>query len=170
MFTDSQQTQLDLIYRDMCIHDNGSPHRIQHFTKVYTYAAFIARQEKLPHNLQYFIQAVAIIHDIGIRPAEEKYGRHDGPLQEAEGAILAKLLFTKHGFTVEQADRAAFIVGHHHTYSAVDNIDFQIILEADLLVNFEEHDTPKENVRSSVKKLFRTGSGLFLASKIFDLN
>ena len=67
----------------------GDPKRIQHFIKVYQFAKMIGELEKLPEEVQYILETAAIVHDIGIKPAEEKYGSCGGKLQEQEGPAAA---------------------------------------------------------------------------------
>lgn len=71
----------DLLYQNMTAFYRGDPARIQHFVKVHSFAAYIGRQEGLSDALQAVLEAAALVHDIGIRPAEEKYGSCAGPLQ-----------------------------------------------------------------------------------------
>ena len=75
----------DLLYQKMVVFYRGDPARIQHFVKVHSFAAYIGRQEELSGAQQAVLEAAALVHDIGIRPAEEKYGSCAGPLQEKEG-------------------------------------------------------------------------------------
>lgn len=43
----------------------------------------------------------------------------------------------------EVIDRVCYLVGHHHTYDNIDGMDYQILVEADFLVNlFEDGSTP----------------------------
>ena len=63
----------------------GDPKRIQHFIKVYTFAKMIGEKEKLPAGEQFILETAAIVHDIGIKPAEEKFGQCGGKMQEQEG-------------------------------------------------------------------------------------
>ena len=62
----------DLLYQNMTAFYRGDPARIQHFVKVHSFAAYIGRQEGLSDALQAVLEAAALVHDIGIRPAEEK--------------------------------------------------------------------------------------------------
>ncbi len=158
---------LDGLYERMIRFDSGDPHRIQHLTKVHAFAAFMGRREGLPAETQLILEAAAIVHDIGIRPAEEKYGRHDGPLQEKEGAPLAKKLLLETGFTQAQADRVSYLVGHHHTYTDIDGMDYQLLVEADFLVNLHEKGDDPVAVRTALDTVFRTGSGRSLAEEMF---
>lgn len=46
--------------------------------KVHGFAALIGREEGLSPEEQFLLEAAAYVHDIGIRPAEEKYGACGG--------------------------------------------------------------------------------------------
>ena len=56
----------------------GDPARIQHFMKVRGFAKLIGEEEGLDEKTLYILEAAACVHDIGIRPALEKYGK-DAP-------------------------------------------------------------------------------------------
>jgi hypothetical protein len=64
-------------------------------------------------------------------------------------------------------DRVCHLVGHHHTYTKIDGIDFQILVEADLLVNIQEGYLTPEAGQSAIQKYFRTESGQKLANTLF---
>ena len=57
----------------------GNPKRINHFLKVWGYAKTIGELEGLNENTRFTLEAAAVVHDIGIKPAEEKFGCHGGP-------------------------------------------------------------------------------------------
>ena len=71
---------------------SGDAKRIQHFTKVYTYASYIGREEGISEKEQAVLEIAAVVHDIGIHMCEEKYGECGGKLQEKEGPAIAKEL------------------------------------------------------------------------------
>ena len=116
----------------------GQPKRIQHFTKVHSYARLIGIGEELDDASLFILEAAAYTHDIGIRVAEEKYGRCDGKLQEQEGPIIAQKMLSQLGFENYIVERICFLIGHHHTYDNIDGLDYQILVEADFLVNLYE--------------------------------
>ena len=68
----------------------GDPSRIQHFMKVYEYAHTIGILEGLDEETRKILDIASILHDIGIRPSEEKYGCCDGKYQEQEGPAYAR--------------------------------------------------------------------------------
>lgn len=159
----------DLLYQKMVAFYRGDPARIQHFVKVHSFAAYIGRQEGLSGAQQAVLEAAALVHDIGIRPAEEKYGSCAGPLQEKEGPPLADKLLTQAGYSREAIDRICYLVSRHHTYTGVDGPDYRILLEADFLVNCFEEKMSREAAMSALRKVFRTETGKTLMKTMFDL-
>ena len=157
--------QLDDLFMDMIAYYDGDPKRIQHFTKVHSYARLIGIGEELDDASLFILEAAAYTHDIGIRVAEEKYGRCDGKLQEQEGPIIAQKMLSQLGFENYIVERICFLIGHHHTYDNIDGLDYQILVEADFLVNFYEDDAGNRAIDKAYKRIFKTETG----KKIFRL-
>jgi len=63
----------------------------------------------------------------------------------------------------------AHLIGHHHTYDQADGPDYQILLEADFLVNAFEDALPKDNIKHFRDQIFRTCTGKELAILFMDL-
>ena len=143
----------------------GDPKRIQHFTKVHSYARLIGVGENLDDTSLFILEAAAYTHDIGIRVAEEKYGKCDGKLQEQEGPIVAQKMLSQLGFENYMVERICFLIGHHHTYDNIDGLDYQALVKADFLVNLYEDDAGNRAIDKAYKKIFRTNTG----KKIFRL-
>ena len=149
------------VVRRMVLFDKGDARRIQHFLKVYMFAALIGKMEGLPLEQQEILEIAAILHDIGIIPAEKKYGFNNGKLQEQEGPAYARALLQEAGgYQPELIDRVCFLIAHHHTYEGVDGPDWQILLEADFLVNSFEKNMPEEAIKKMRSRVFKTGSGI----------
>lgn len=157
--------QLDDLFMDMIAYYDGDPKRIQHFTKVHSYARLIGIGEELDDASLFILEAAAYTHDIGIRVAEEKYGRCDGKLQEQEGPIIAQKRLSQLGFENYIVERICFLIGHHHTYDNIDGLDYQILVEADFLVNLYEDDAGNRAIDKAYKRIFKTETG----KKIFRL-
>lgn len=83
----NQTEQIDLLLRNMMRFNRNDPKRIQHLMKVHRFAQMIGRMEALDAHTQFLTECAALVHDIGIRPAEEKYGNCNGKLQEQEGLV-----------------------------------------------------------------------------------
>ena len=58
----------------MVTYETGSPKRIQHFIKVYTFSKLIGLREGLDPQTQLILETTAAVHDIGIRKSLEVYG------------------------------------------------------------------------------------------------
>lgn len=78
-------TKLDDLALHMITYYAADPARIQHFIKVHSFAALIARQEGMDAATLEILEAAAYVHDIGIKPAEQNYGSSAGRYQEELG-------------------------------------------------------------------------------------
>ena len=141
--------------------------RIQHFCKVHSYAKLIAESEKVDEKTLFIIEAAALTHDIGIHFCEEKYGNCDGKLQEKEGPAIAKNLLKKLKFDDKVSERVQFLIAHHHTYDNIDKIDWQILVEADFLVNAYEDGMTAEQCKTAKDRVFRTETGKQYLEEMF---
>ena len=63
--------------------------------------------------------------------------------------------------------RVKYLIAHHHTYDNIDGIDYQILVEADFLVNFLEDNVPKENIRKVYETIFKTETGKQMCEEMF---
>ena len=148
---------------------SGDAKRIQHFCKVHSYAKLIAETEKVDDRTLFIIETAALTHDIGIHTCEEKYGSCGGKLQEKEGPAIAKKLLSKLEFDTEISDRVQYLIAHHHTYDDINCIDYQILVEADFLVNMMEDNLPKQAVENAYNKIFSTSCGKRICKNMFGL-
>lgn len=146
-------------------YDCGDLRRIEHFIKVYGYASAIGRLEGLnPRELE-TLEIAALLHDIGIRVSEEKYHSSAGKYQELEGPAQARRLLEGIDTDREMTERICWLIGHHHTYGHIQDMDHQILVEADFLVNLAEDNASEKAVRHVLQSVFRTKSGIrFLKS------
>ena len=81
-----------LLIKTMISYYANDPCRIQHFIKVHDFAGVIGKLEKLGDEKQNILEIAAIVHDIGIKVSEEKYGDADGKHQELEGPVIARAM------------------------------------------------------------------------------
>ena len=147
------------ITKKMIGYSNGNRRDINHFLKVYAYAKTIGECERLDQDTQMVLEVAALVHDIACPLCREKYGNTDGKLQEQEGPALAIAFLQDSGLMEDQINRIAYLVGHHHTLHDIDGLDYQILLEADYLVNADESHYSKENIENMLEKVFRTETG-----------
>lgn len=154
---------------EMIAYDKGDPRRIQHFIKVHDFARTIGQLEGLDDDTLYILESAAVVHDIGIHVCEEKYDSCEGKLQEKEGPALAKEMLERLGYEHEVIDRVCYLVGHHHTYTNIDGVDYQILVEADFLVNLYEDEVSSDAVRKAYQNVFKTESGRKICQNMFGL-
>ncbi len=79
--------------------------------------------------------ACALLHDVGIKPAEEKFGYNNGKLQEEYGPAVAEELLQKIDFPADLIIRVKEIIGNHHSPSRYDYLELEILKQADAIVN-----------------------------------
>ncbi len=158
---------LDRLFLAMVDYYAGDPRRIQHFTKVHSYARLIGTMENLDARTMEILEAAAYVHDIGIKPAEAKYGECGGRLQEQEGPPQARAMLSALGFDAGATERICYLVAHHHSYSAMDGMDYRILVEADFLVNLHEDKCAKSAIAHALRHIFTTESGKRLCRAFF---
>lgn len=154
-----RQEQVQEVYRAMCDWDAGNARRIHHFAKVHDFARQIGLSCGLDENAMFILEIAALVHDIGIKPADAQYGRHDGPLQEKLGEAAAQIMLDAMNLPPAVVRRVSFLVGKHHTTEGVAGEDWQILLEADFLVNMVESSYSEEVVDRAEETLFKTAEG-----------
>jgi HD superfamily phosphodiesterase len=140
--------------------------RINHALKVAEYAEEILKIEG-GHPL--VVLGAAYLHDIGIKQAEEKYGSASAEDQEKIAPDIARDILNRlnvqRGITEEICD----IIGHHHHPRKRETINFQILYEADWLVNMEENGLSKnpEKLQEIIENNFKTVTGKKFANEFF---
>ena len=160
----------NILIEKMIEFNSNDPKRVQHLIKVHSFANLICEMENVDLHTQFITECAALVHDIGIRPAEQKYGNCNGKLQEQEGGIYAHNLLNELNFNQSDIDRICYLVSHHHTYDKIDGIDYQILVEADFLVNFFEDNLDKQTIQKTVDKIFKTNYGIKLCNIIYNLD
>jgi hypothetical protein len=142
---------------------------IEHTLKVLARAEQICEGERIDDT---FILQVAILgsifHDIGIPEALKKHSSMEAPYQEQEGPPVARRLMEEMDVRSDILERVCYIVGHHHTAEKVDGLDFQVIWEADFIVNIDEGNIVLEpgEVERSVEENLKTATGQVLIREV----
>ena len=139
---------LEKLFLEMIAYYSGDPKRIQHFTKVHSYAKLIGEREQLSPEELYILEAVA-------------------------RGMLMRL-----GFAENVIERVCYLIGHHHTYTGIEGRDYQILVEADFLVNLYEDGRPdgdggfmpdKAAVETAYQRIFATETGKWICRSMFAL-
>lgn len=157
-------SNINQLMNKMIEHERSCPRRVNHFLKVHSFANIISANENVDDNKKSIIQAVTILHDIGIKSSLEKYNSSSGKHQEIEGPPIAEKMLNDLNFSKDLIDRVCFLIANHHSYDKIDGIDYQILIEADFIVNIYEDELSKDSILSIKNKYFKTESG----KKILD--
>ena len=134
--------------------------------KPYYLTTAIAYTSGKPHigNTYEIVLADAIVrykrfqgYDVRFQTGTDEHGQKI-ELKAQEAGITPK----------EFVDRVSYIVSHHHTITGIDGIDYQIMIEADYLVNADESNFSGNNVRNMLEKVFKTETGKFLLQSMYQ--
>lgn len=142
--------------------------RINHALKVHAFAKAIGEAEIINDEKLLILELTAILHDVGIKESEKKYNSSSGNYQEIEGPPVACELLADFNLKSQFIDRICYIIGNHHTYSKIDDIDFQILVEADFLVNIFEDNFNDHAISIVKRKHFKTASGISFLDSMFQ--
>lgn len=141
--------------------------RINHALKVLSFSGIISEETVSEKKTDEIIRYAAILHDIGIKEAEKKHNSTAGNYQELEGPPIARSILQKLNIQEACIDRVCFLVGNHHSYTKIDGIDFQIIVEADFLVNMYEDSMSRATIATIYKNIFKTDAGKRLCMSMY---
>ena len=155
------------IMQKMITYSDGNLHDIAHFMKVYAFARTIGIQEGLSETEQQTLEIAAITHDIACPLCREKYGNTNGSHQEEEGIPLTKEFLEEFELPEGMKERVVYLVSHHHTYKNVDGLDYQILLEADFLVNADESNMTDDSISNARENIFKTNTGISSLDDIY---
>jgi HD superfamily phosphodiesterase len=141
--------------------------RINHALKVFAFAQNIAKHENCDEYMQTVIEYASILHDIGLHKAEEIYKSGILKYHEDLGPEVAKELIDDLEIEPKIKDRVYFLIGNHHSYKKINGIDFQILVEADFIVNMYEDDYSHEEIEHIKQKIFKTKTGKALLDSMY---
>lgn len=112
--------------------------RITHALEVLRYAEMMLENSTdCDSNI---VIASALLHDVGIKPSEEKFGYNNGKTQEEYGPAVAKELLESIGFPDPEISKVCEIIGNHHSPSRFNYPELELIKEADRIVNKLENN------------------------------
>jgi len=155
------------IMGDMIRYFGNDVRRINHALKVYDFACLIAHESRVDNEKRQIIEIAALLHDIGIKEAERKYHSSASRYQEQEGPAVARAILEPYHLDEKTVDRVCYIIGNHHTYTKIDGIDFQVLVEADFIVNIYEDEMKPEVVTSLKNRIFKTEAGTRLVGDLY---
>jgi len=140
--------------------------RIAHAHRVLEFARMIHGREGGDERV---VVAAALLHDVGIKAAEELHGSSAGPHQERYGPPLAREIMENLEMMPDEIDHVCDIIADHHSGKRMDTPEFRILWDADWLVNIpDEFDlTDTEKIAQIVERVFKTATGRETAEGLF---
>jgi hypothetical protein len=156
------------VIREMITFLGTEKTQIAHALKVYAYALTIGELENLDEKSLEALVYAAVLHDIGIKVANEKYGSCTFKQQETEGPPEAEKILSRLEIEKSIIDRVCFLIAHHHSPAVSEDIDFRVLLEADYLVNLEEGNIALSQKDEILKNHFRTENGKSILISLFQ--
>jgi len=138
--------------------------QIPHTVCVVYYTHIISQMENIPEKKSLLMEISAILHDVGCPNSKKKFGNTLPHNQETEGALLVPIFIdkfiTQKVITKEEGEWIKTVVGSHHNHLAAKKLSFEIMADADMIVNNQEgyyegknFDIQKALYTESAKKL-----------------
>lgn len=159
-------TTKEKLLEEMEAYFDSDTKRINHAKNVMRFAEEILKQGQAEWHI---VIPASILHDIGIKEAERKYGSSAGHYQEKEGPEIARKILAKLSFKKEHIEEICGIIAHHHSPGKIDTENFKVLYDADWLVNLKGEVDTKDKAKLSgiIEKVFLTEAGKELARKTY---
>ena len=138
--------------------------RINHANEVVRFAEEILKGEGGDPAV---VIAASYLHDIGIREAERKYNSTAGKYQERESPPIARNILERLNADRDMIDEVCDLIARHHSPGQIQTLNFQILWEADSLVNLEDaSERDLDQIKEMVQATFKTSTGKRLANAL----
>lgn len=131
---------------------NGDPVKVQHFVRVYTLAKSIGEIEKLSDEEQLDLELAAVVHNV-----------------EGDRIPIVRDMLKDCGISDAVAMHVCHIVENDHNYEHISTLDHQILVEARLIVDFKEKNTPVNDIVRKSEDIFITNTGKLFLKRAFNL-
>jgi hypothetical protein len=140
--------------------------RIDHALAVLGYAERIQAVEGGDETV---VTSAAILHDIGIHQAEQKYSSTAGKYQEIEGPPIAEKILNGEGVDSERIGHICKIIANHHSAKNIDTLEFRVIWDADWLVNIPDEcgKMSLDRLKGFIGRIFKTNTGRQIAKELY---
>ena len=149
-------------------HFGADTKRINHAKRVLGFAKELLSSVKADENI---VIPASILHDVGIKTAEQKYGSPSGYYQQIEGPPIARAILEKIGYDENAIKEICEIIAHHHTPGKINTLNFKVLYDSDWLVNLEEEGYTKDPaiLKKRIGTIFLTEEGKKIAERIYSI-
>ena len=154
------------LFKELKIFFENDEKRINHARKVTSCAEDLLYKEKADPAI---VIPAAVLHDVGIKIAEDKYGSDAARYQEKEGPAIAAKILSKLNFKQENIVEICEMIAHHHSPGIINTVNFKVLYDADWLVNLKDEikTENKKKLEKLIGRIFLTASGKETAEKIY---
>lgn len=141
--------------------------QIGHTEAVHNFAQLLGELERYDEKRQAMLEIAALLHDIGCPNAKVKYGNTSPVNQEKEGKPKALEILAS--YPIDDADKTliADVVGLHHHHKELQKMGYELLVEADLIVNILEGYYKPEQAAYYFDHLVTSKSGRDLYRNMF---
>ena len=130
----------------------GDMDKVQHFVRVYTLAKSIGELEHLNDEEQFDLELAAVVHNV-----------------EGDRIPVVRDILRECGVTEAAAMKVCHMVENVENYEHIGTLDHQILIEAKLIVDFKEQNTPEKEIIRKAEDLFLTNTGKLFLKRAFHL-
>lgn len=131
---------------------HGDMDKVQHFVRVYTLAKSIGELEHLSDEEQFDLELAAVVHNV-----------------EGDRIPVVRDILQECGVTQAAAMKVCHMVENTENYEHIGTLDHQILIEAKLIVDFKEQNTPEKEIIRKAEDLFLTNTGKLFLKRAFHL-
>lgn len=117
------------------------------------------------------VAMASLLHDVGIKPAEKRYGSSAGHYQELLGPPVAEEILGKLGVAEEKIAAVKELIAHHHTPGKIATKEFACLWDSDFIVNLREvaQGMGMDKIRTLIDGKLLTGEGKRIAREDFGV-
>lgn len=130
----------------------GDMDMVQHFVRVYTLAKSIGELEHLSDEEQFDLELAAVVHNV-----------------EGDRIPVVRDILRECGIAEAVSMKVCHMVENAENYEHIGTLDHQILIEAKLIVDFKEQNTPEKEIIRKAEDIFLTNTGKLFLKRAFHL-
>ncbi len=131
---------------------HGDVGKVQHFVRVYTLAKSIGELEHLGDEEQLDVELAAVVHNV-----------------EGDRIPVVRDILRECEISEAASMKVCHMVENIENYEHIGTLDHQILIEAKLIVDFKEQNTPEKEIIRKAEDIFLTNTGKLFLKRAFNL-
>ena len=130
----------------------GDMDMVQHFVRVYTLAKSIGELEHLSDEEQFDLELASVVHNV-----------------EGDRIPVVRDILRECGIAEAASMKVCHMVENTENYEHIGTLDHQILIEAKLIVDFKEQNTPEKEIIRKAEDIYLTNTGKLFLKRAFHL-